>query len=185
MDNLVSDSNRKEMRIPYRGTVRFSADQFNWYLNKAQNISKKGIFIETEEKFTVGTKLYLNFDLTVNNQVVKKIRTIGEVVRLADGAEKGKETSHSGLGIRFSLLESEKAAMRTFVKDVVDSSVDGLFSGAESPVKHVWVKVQDTDPPFLSWWLQEAVNKLLSTNGLILELTVILILIVVGVVIFA
>ena len=185
MDYLVSDSNRKEMRIPYRGTVRFSADQFNWYLNKAQNISKKGIFIETEEKFTVGTKLYLNFDLTVNDEVVKKIKTIGEVVRLADSAEKANETENSGLGIRFSLLESEEAAIRTFVKDVVDSSLHGLFSGAESPAKHVCVKVQDSDPSFFQWWLQETVSKMLSTNGLIIELVLILFFVVIGVILFA
>ena len=185
MDDLVSDSNRKEMRIPYRGTVRFSADQFNWYLNKAQNISKKGIFIETEEKFTVGTKLYLNFDLTINDEVVKKIRTIGEVVRLADSGEKGNETENRGLGIRFSLLESEEAAMRTFVKDVVDSSMDGLFSGAESPAKHVCVKVQDANPSFLDWWLQETLNKMFSTNGLIIELAVILFFVVIGVILLS
>jgi Tfp pilus assembly protein PilZ len=181
----VSDSKRTEMRIPYRGTVRFSADQFNWYLNKAHNISKKGIFIETEEKFTVGTKLYLNFDLTANDEVVKKIRTIGEVVRLAGSAEKGTDAENGGLGIRFSLLESEEAAMRAFVKDVVDSSLDGLFSGAESPAKHVCVKIHDAEPSFLGWWLQEAVNKMLSTHGLIIELTVILIFIVIGIILFA
>ena len=104
MDNLALQSKRKEMRIPFTGTVRFSADQFNWYLNKAQNISRNGIFIETEEEFKAGTKLYLNFDLTINAEVVKKIRTRGEVVRLAGDEERGAGSQGPGIGIHFSLL---------------------------------------------------------------------------------
>ena len=52
----------------------------------------------------MGTKLYLNFDLTVNGEVVKKIRTIGEVVRLAGDEERGAGAENPGLGIHFSLL---------------------------------------------------------------------------------
>jgi Tfp pilus assembly protein PilZ len=177
MYNFVLQSKRKEIRIPYSGTVRFSADQFNWYLNKAQNISRKGIFIKTEEEFKVGTKLYLNFDLIVNDEVVKKIRTIGEVMRCVHDGEKGSGVKNSGLGIHFSLLPGQEIAMRTFVEDVMDASL-------EESAKHIGVAVQDKTVPLLRWWLQEVANKLLSTNGLILELTVILIFIVVGVMLF-
>ena len=177
MYNLVLDSRRKVLRFPFSGTVRFSADQLNWYLNKAQNISKKGIFIKTEEEFMVGTRLYLNFDLTVNEKVVKKIRTIGEVKRLAGDAEKGVEAANHGLGIHFLLLPSQEIAMRAFIDEVMDTSL-------EESAKHIGVEVQDKTVPLFRWWLQEVANKLLSTNGLILELTVILIFIAVGVMLF-
>jgi Tfp pilus assembly protein PilZ len=180
MYNFVLQSKRKEIRIPYSGTVRFSADQFNWYLNKAQNISRKGIFIKTEEEFKVGTKLYLNFDLTVNDEVVKKIRTIGEVMRFAGDEEKGAGAESAGLGIHFSLLPGQEIAMMAFVEDVVDSSPDVPSSSGES-AKHICVEIQDKTVPLIMWWLQEIANKVLSTNGLIIELAVILIFIVVGV----
>jgi Tfp pilus assembly protein PilZ len=185
MDNLALDSKRKEMRIPYEGAVRFSADQFNWYLNNAQNISKKGIFIETDEAFTVGTKLYLNFDLTVHGEVVKKIRTIGEVVRLAVDEEGGAGNGSPGLGIHFSLLDSEETAMRAFVEDVVDSSLDGILSSGDYSAKHVCVEVQGTTASSLKWWLKELMKKTVSANGLIIELAIILFFIVLGVILFS
>lgn len=183
MYDFVLQSKRKEIRIPYSGTVRFSADQFNWYLNKAQNLSKKGMFIKTEEEFTVGTKLYLNFDLTDNDKVVKKIRTIGEVMRLAGNEERGVGAENPGLGIHFSLLPGQEIAMRAFLEDVVDSSQEGFIS-VEEPAKHICVEVQDKTVPLIMWWLQEIANKVLSTNGLILELAVILLFIVMGVMLF-
>ena len=172
------------MRVPYSGTVRYSADQFNWYLNRARNVSNKGIFIRTEGKFTVGTKLYLNFDLTVDGIAVKKIRTIGEVVRLADDAKEVWGNKPYGLGICFSLLPSQDAVMKSFVRGCGDF-FNERSSPLSSPSKHVSIGVQEKSVPLLRWWLQESINNLLSTNGLILELTVILILIAVGVMIFA
>ena len=183
MDNLAPHGRRKEGRIPYSGTVRFSADQFNWYLNRARNVSKKGIFIETEEKFKVGTKLYINFDLTVDGSVVKKIRTFGEVVRLAGDEKEGLETKPHGLGICFSLLPSQETVMRTFVVACAGSCLEGS-SPLPLPSKQVYIGLQMEPVPLLRWWIQEVVNKLLSTNGLILELAVILIFIVVGVMLF-
>ena len=108
MDELVSYDNRKELRISYSGAVRFSADQFHWHVNKAQNISKEGLFIETGEVFTLGTNLYLHIDLTVDAQVVKKIRTVGKVVRLAGDEENTSQNKSAGIGVHFSLLTSEE-----------------------------------------------------------------------------
>jgi Tfp pilus assembly protein PilZ len=184
MEVQEPNSMRKEIRIPYSGTVRFTTDQFTWYLNKAKNISKKGIFIETEEEFAIGTKLFLNFDLTVEGKVIKKIRTIGEVVRLAGDGKEGSENQRHGLGIYFSLLPNQETAMRIFVGESTDSSPEGFFDPLTTQ-KHVSIGVQKEPVPLLRWWFQEAANRLLSTNGLILELAVILILIVVGVILFA
>ena len=121
MDEGVSYDNRKALRIAYKGAVRFSADQFHWYVNTAQNISKEGIFIKTGEIFTLGTNLYLHIDLTVDAQVVKKIRTIGKVVRLAGSEEPSSQKENTGIGIHFFLLPSQKRIIRDFAKDVVNS----------------------------------------------------------------
>ncbi len=184
MDNLVPHARRKQMRIPYSGTVRYSADQFNWYLKKARNVSKKGIFIETEAQFKVGAKLYLNFDLTLDGSVVKKIKTIGEVVRLGVYGKEGSGNEGHGLGIYFSLLPNQEAAMRIFAGEWADSSPEAPFASLPSS-RHVSIGIQREPLPLLRWWFQEAGNKLLSTNGLILELAVILIFIVIGVILFA
>jgi len=184
MDNLVLNSKRKEKRIPYRGMVRFSADQFNWYLNKAQNISGNGIFIQTGEAFKAGTKLFLNFDLTVGPDVVKKIRTRGEVVRIAGDEEKGSGNHSQGLGLHFFLFPREEKAIRAFVEDFVKSSPDKSFAPGQSSAKHVCIEAQGTPASFLRWWFEEVVNRVYHTNGVILELAVILIFIVLGIMIF-
>ena len=68
MDELVSDNQRKDLRILFNSDVRFSMDQFNWHLGRADNISKCGIFVETERRLKVGIKIYLNFSIPTNFQ---------------------------------------------------------------------------------------------------------------------
>jgi Tfp pilus assembly protein PilZ len=184
MDELVSFDNRKALRIPYSGAVRFSADQFHWHLNKAQNISKGGLFIETGEVFTPGTRLYLNIDLTVDTQVVKKIRTVGKVVRLAGEEEDTSQNKSGGLGIHFSLLPREERIIRDFAKHAVNPSLREDISVKHNPVRHVHVEVQREVYSCLQWWLKEALNKLSRTNSLILELVALLVFIVLYVMVF-
>ena len=184
MEELVSLDNRKALRIPYRGAIRFSADQFHWHLNKAQNISQEGLFIETGKVFTLGTNLYLHIDLTVDKQVVKKIRTVGKVVRLAGEEDATSQKKSGGLGVHFALLPSEECIIRDFAKHAVDSSLpEGIFAQNDLE-KHVCVEVRGEVYSCLQWWCKEAINKVLSTGGLILELTVLLAILVLYVVIF-
>ena len=184
MEELVSLDNRKTLRIPYRGAVRFSADQFHWHLNKAQNISQEGLFIETGKVFTLGTNLYLHIDLTVDTQVVKKIRTVGKVVRLVGGGDATSHDESGGLGIHFSLLPSEEGIIRDFAKHAADASLPEGIPAQYDPARHVCVEVQGEAYSCLQWWWKEALNKLLGTNGLILELTVLLAILVIYIVIF-
>jgi Tfp pilus assembly protein PilZ len=184
MDELVSLDNRKALRIPFGGAVRFSADQFHWYLNKAQNISKEGLFIETGEVFTLGTRLYLNIDLTVDTQVVKKIRTVGNVVRLAGEVEETSPYKSGGIGVHFSLLPGEERIIRDFAKLAVNPSLPEDIPAKHNPARHVCVEVRREAYSCLQWWLKEAFNKLLSTNGLILELVALLALIALYVMVF-
>ena len=184
MDESVSFDNRKTLRIPCTGAVRFSADQFHWHLNKAQNISREGLFIETGEVFTPGTNLYLHIDLTVDTQVVKKIRTVGKVVRLAGEEEDTSRNKSGGIGIHFSLLSSEEHIIRDFAKHAVNSSLSEDIPAKHNPVRHVHVEVQGEAYSCLRWWLKEGLSKLLSSNSLILELVVLLVFIVLYVVLF-
>ena len=184
MDELVSLDNRKALRIPYGGAIRFSADQFHWHLNKAQNISKEGIFIETGEVFTLGTHLYLNIDLTVDTQVVKKIRTVGKVVRLAGEGEDTAQSKIGGLGVHFSLLPGEERIIRDFAKHAVNPSLAEDIPVKHNPARQVRVEVHREAYSCLQWWLKEGLNKLLSTNSLILELVALLVFIVLYVMVF-
>jgi Tfp pilus assembly protein PilZ len=183
MDELVSFDNRKVLRIPYSGAVRFSANQFHWHLNKAQNISKEGLFIETGEVFTLGTRFYLNIDLTVDTQVVKKIRTVGKVVRLA-GEEEASHNKSSGLGVHFSLLPGEERIIRDFAQHDAAPALPEDIPTKHDPAWHVCVEVREEAYSWLQWWLKEALNKLLSTNGLILELVALLAFIMLYVMVF-
>ena len=184
MDELVSLDNRKALRIPYGGAVRFSADQFHWHLNKAQNISKEGLFIETGEVFTLGTNLYLNIDLTVDTRVVKKIRTVGKVVRLAGEVEETSPYKSGGIGVHFSLLPGEECIIRDFARHAVNPALPKDIPVKHKPARHVYVEVHRESYSWLQWWLKEAFNKLLSTNGLILELVALLAFILLYVMMF-
>ena len=183
MDKVVQYGRREDMRIPYRGTVRFSADQFNWYLNQAKNISKRGIFIDTEEMFRVGTRLYLTFDLTIGSEVVRRIRTTGRVVRLAKEGESAQGVG-SGIGIQFSLLPGERQVINAFTRDNPQNQIADFIDARQSPAMHVCMKVEDSTSSPLGWWFKELVNRVYSTNGIILELFMILIFIILGVVLF-
>ena len=185
MDELVSFDNRKALRIPYSGAVRFSADQFHWHLHKAQNISKEGLFIETGEVFTLGTNLYLHIDLTVDTQVVKKIRTVGKVVRLAGEEEDTSPNKSGGMGIHFSLLPGEEQIIRDFAKHAANPSLPEDIHAQHNSVRQVSVEVHGETYSCLQWWWKEALNKLLSTNGFLIELTVILFIILIYVMIFS
>jgi Tfp pilus assembly protein PilZ len=153
-------------------------------LNKAQNISKEGLFVETGEVFTLGTNLYLHIDLTVDTQVVKKIRTVGKVVRVAGEEEDTSHNKSGGIGVHFSLLPSEERIIRDFAQHAVNPSLSEGIPAKHNQARHVCVQVDGEAYSCLQWWLQEAVNKLLSTNGFLLELTVILAFIVIYVMIF-
>jgi Tfp pilus assembly protein PilZ len=184
MDELVSFDNRKVLRTPYNGAVRFSADQFHWHLNKAQNISKEGLFIETGEVFTPGTRLYLNIDLTVDTQVVKRIRPVGRVVRLAGEGEDTSQNKSGGLGIHFSLLPREERIIRDFANHAVNPSLPEDIPAKQDPAKHVRIEVHREVYSCLQWWLKEALNKVLRTNSVILELVALLVFIVLYVMVF-
>ena len=184
MDELVSFDNRKALRIPYSGAVRLSANQFHWHLNKAQNISKEGLFIETEEVFTPGTRLYLNIDLTVDTRVVKKIRTVGKVVRLAGEKEETSQYKNGGIGVHFSLLPAEERLIRDFAQHAVNPSLPEDIPAKHNPPRHVCLEVSGEVYSCLQWWLKEALNKLLRTNSLILELVALLAFILLYVMIF-
>jgi len=184
MDELVSSGKRKALRIPYRGAVRFSADQFHWHVNRAQNISREGLFIETGEVFVPGTRLYVNIDLTVDTQVVKKIRTVGKVVRLAGQEEDTSRNKGGGLGMHFSLLPREACIMRAFAEHAVNPSLPEDIPAKHNPARYVRGEVHREVYSCLHWWLKESLDKLSRTNGLILELVALLAFIMLYVMVF-
>ena len=178
MDKLVTGNRRKDLRIPFKSNVRFSADQFNWYLDRAQDISKRGLFIETEKMFKVGSRIYLHFNLMAGDQV-KKIKAIGKVVRLSNVEEKAGRRKSSGIGIRFSLLPSEDRMMCSFIKGIVNHSVPVDSSSFHQSAKHIYIEAKSSPNSIFKWWLKEIVNKACTANGLIVELVFLIVIIVI------
>lgn len=182
MGKLMYNNQRKDLRIPFKNDVRFSKDQFRWDLGKPKNISKGGIFVETERMFKVVSKVYMNLTLTTGGQI-KKIKAVGKVMRLANAEEKGDNNESPGIGIKFYLLPSEELMIRSFIRGIVNQSVPVFSSSLSQSGKHI-LNVEIESPPFslLKWWLKEAVTKAFSLNSLIVELALlVIILLVLGV----
>ena len=175
MDKLVSSCKRKDVRIPFKSDVQFSVDQFNWHLDKAHDISKSGIFIETGKMFKVGSKVYLSFDLITDFQV-KNIKAMGKVVRLVDAEEKAGGREGSGIGIKFSLLPSEEFMIHSFIGDIVRHLAPGSSSSLHQPAKPICVEAEISSVFLLKWWFMEVVSKTSTLKGLLVELVFIMVI---------
>ena len=177
MDKLVVGNRRKDLRIPFKSNVRFSADQFNWYLDRSQNVSKRGLFIETEKMFKVGSRIYLHFNLMEGDHV-KKIKAIGKVVRLGSVEEVGRR-ERSGIGIRFSLLPSEDRMICSFIEGIVNYSVPVSSSSLHQSATHIYGEAKGSPASLFKWWLKEIVSKACTANGLIVELVFLVVIILI------
>ncbi len=182
---LVSSKQNRDIRVPFKNVVKFGVDRSNLHLDKAHDISKSGMFIETEKKLKVGSKVHLNFDLITDFQV-KNIKAVGKVVRLADTIEKAGKSEGSGVGIKFSLLPSEEFLIRGFVKDIANQTTESSPS-SNRPAKHICVEVK-SPPDSLSclfkWWLKDIVAKAFAFNGLIMQLVILVIFVAISIMVF-
>jgi len=185
MNPFVPRKQSRDMRVPFKHVVRFGVDRSNLHLDKAHDISKSGMFIETEKTFKVGSNVHLNFDLITDFQV-KNIKAVGKVVRLADTIKKAGKSEGSGVGIKFFLLPSEEFLIRNFVKDIANQIKESspLINRA---AKHICVEVKS--PPdslfcLFKWWLKEMVAKAFAFNGLIMQLVILVIFVAIAIVVF-
>jgi len=185
MEKLVSTKKSRDIRVPFKNVVKFGVDQSNLHLDKAHDISKSGMFIETEKKLKVGSKVHLNFDLITDFQV-KNIKAVGKVVRSADTIEKAGKSEGSGVGIKFSLLPSEEFLIRSFVKDIANQARESSPS-LNRPAKHICLEVKSPPDSLLclsKWWLKEMVAKAFAYNGLIMQLVILVIFVAIAIVVF-
>ena len=86
---------RAHPRIPLRLSVKYSSAK-DFLVDYSKNISVGGIFIRTSEPAEFGTKVLIEFNLP---EIPKKIKGLGEVVRVVRSGESYKEPA--GMGIRF------------------------------------------------------------------------------------
>lgn len=181
MDGLVVGKHRSDFRIPFDHDIRYSIDQFNWHLGRADNISKGGIFVETEKMLKVGSRIYLNFNLP---NIFQNIKTTGEVVRLANAEDGSMGVEFSGIGIRFSLIPGEELVIRNFIRGILNNSVRVRSSPIQRSQNHI-VKIETKNAfvSLLKWWVKEAVAKFAKVNYLIVELVaLVFMLMLIGVV---
>ena len=176
MDGLVAGNQRRDLRIPFDNDIRYSMDQFNWHLGRADNISKGGVFIATERILKVGSRIYLNFNLP---NTFQNIKATGKVVRLANAEERSTEEEFSGMGIRFSLVHSEELMIRSFIRGILNNSVPVRSSTMQKSQKHIFkVETKSTFVSVLKWWVKETVTKFVKVNYLIAELVVLVFILV-------
>ena len=176
MDGLVAGNQRRDLRIPFDSDIRYSMDQFNWHLGRADNISKGGIFVATEKMLKLGSRVYLNFNLP---NTFQNIKTTGEVVRMANAEEGSMGVEFSGMGIRLSLIPSEELMIRSFIRGILNNSVPVRFSTKQKSQKHIFkVETKNTFVPVLKWWVKETVTKFVKVNYLVAELVVLVFILV-------
>lgn len=176
MDGLVVDNQRRDLRIPFDNDIRYSMDQFNWHLGSADNISKGGIFIVTGRILKIGSRIYLNFNLP---NTFQKIKTTGEVVRLANTGEGSAEEESSGMGIRFSHVPSEELMIRSFIRGVLNNSVPMRSPSLRQPSRRILSAETIRSLIYtIKWWVKESVTKFIRVNYLIAELVVLVFILV-------
>ena len=94
---MAGEERRRYPRIPVEIFIEYEAlEQF--FKDYVTNISRGGIFIQTETPLPIGTKLYIRFLLPGSQEVIK---TEGEVVWRS---EEGKQR---GMGVAFKKLDRE------------------------------------------------------------------------------
>jgi Tfp pilus assembly protein PilZ len=170
---------RRDVRIPFTDDVRFSTDEFSWHRGRARNISRSGIFVETDRMAKVGSRIFLNFSLATNFQNVK---AMGEIVRLDHDKGNALGRGMCGMGIKFSLLPSEELMIKGVIRDVVNGyDVPKGSSSVPKFAKRTPYVVEDQGSfrHILKWWVKEIVSKSIAINGLIVELVLLLIVLMV------
>ncbi len=110
----ASSERRRQRRVPVQIQIQYkSADGF--FQDYIRNLSLGGIFIETEKPLPKNTKLRVEFCLP---EMADPITADGIVVHTLRVGKKKKDNAVSGMGIRFSELESAS-------KQVLESYLQG------------------------------------------------------------
>ncbi len=180
MARTASSQQRKDLRIPYKENVQFSMDQFNWHLGRSQNISKRGIFVETGKMLKLGSRIHLNFKIQSRHQT-KNIKATGEVVRLIDSEEKALKMGSSGIGINFSLLPTDENIIRSFIRSIADRSVLAYSSPSSQFASPVYGKARGSLQlhALLKWWVKSVAAKAFTFNGFAVEMVALIIIILI------
>jgi len=153
-------------------------NQFNWYLGRSQNISKRGIFVETGKMLKLGSRIYLNFKIQSRYQT-KNIKATGEVVRLTDIEERALKMGNSGIGVNFSLIPTDENTIRNYIKSIADRSVHAFASPSPQFLKPVHVKARSSLTALLKWWVKMLAAKALTFNGFVVEMVALIIIIMI------
>jgi uncharacterized protein (TIGR02266 family) len=107
---------RRERRVPVQIQIQYeSADGF--FQDYIRNLSLGGIFIETEKPLPENTRLKVEFCLPEMADPITADGIVVHTLRVGQKKQK-KDNSVSGMGIRFSDLESSS-------KQVLESYLQG------------------------------------------------------------
>jgi len=109
-------------RIPIM--VRVSYSYKGAYLfGYSKDMSRGGIFVQTDHVINVGARVLLQFSLPGHSQIIKaEGRVIWVVPSYIEKRERGKKIQIPGMGIEFLKMGVEdQNLIRRFVRDRVDS----------------------------------------------------------------
>ena len=169
---------RKDLRVPLEDDVRYTADKFNWYFGWGQNISKSGIFIETERIFKIGSLICMNLILAVPGHQTKKLKVVGKVVRVANGKPESSDRTSQGMGVEFCYSLGEELILRKFILDAIDHSITINF--APLPQASSCEDSEQRPSPYAlcKWWLKEVITNSCLFNRTTVELVLVVIILV-------
>jgi type IV pilus assembly protein PilZ len=103
---------RGQRRVPFELEVSYSLVQTD-FVDSTHDLSAGGVFLRAERPFPIGTRLSLTFELPGR---AKRIRAIGEVIRIVwGGRDHGREIPR-GMALRFLDLSPQD---REAIEDVV------------------------------------------------------------------
>ncbi|MEE2829535.1 MAG: TIGR02266 family protein [Myxococcota bacterium] len=108
--------NRRHQRAPLRMQLNYrDATGGNFLIEHATNISRGGIFIETEHPLPIGAQLAIQFQAEGSEE---PIQVEGEVMWV-NAWKEGGENPNPGMGIRFTnLSDSDRATIASIVKSI-------------------------------------------------------------------
>lgn len=115
-------------RIPMRLSVKYSSAK-EFFVDYSNNISAGGIFIRTLEPAEFGTKVLIEFTLP---EIPRKVKGLGEVVRVVRAGESGKEPA--GMGIKFLKFDpGSEEHIRKFISVQAKTPPSGKKPGENPP----------------------------------------------------
>jgi hypothetical protein len=120
----------------------------------------------------------MNLVLALPDQPVKKLKTVGKVVRVASATGSGSDGVSQGMGVEFAHSPGEELILRKFILDAIDHSITVNFSWLPSCPSRSDSDRMSSHSTLCKWWLKEIIRKAGQYNKVTVELVLALVILV-------